>query len=144
MKILIINGVNLNMLGSREVKLYGKQTLDDLKDRLLSLEYNVDFDFFQSNSEKDIVEKIHTHKLEPYDYGIFNFGAHTHTSIAIRDAILSVQIKFFEVHISNIYAREDFRHKSYFNDIAIGSIVGFGFDGYEFAVEKIMRGINGS
>ena len=102
------------MLGSREVKLYGKQTLDDLKDRLLSREYNVDFDFYQSNSEKDIVEKIHTHKLEPYDYGIFNFGAHTHTSIAIRDAILSVQIKFFEVHISNVYAREDFRHKSYF------------------------------
>ena len=64
MKILVINGVNLNMLGSRELKLYGKQTLDDLKDRLLSLEYNVDFDFFQSNSEKDIVEKIHSHKLE--------------------------------------------------------------------------------
>jgi len=75
---------------------------------------------------------------------IFNFGAFTHTSIAIRDSILSVKLPFYEVHISNVYAREEFRHKSFFNDIAVGSIVGFGFDGYEFALDKIMRGKDGS
>tara|TARA_A100001234_G_scaffold74898_1_gene66187 strand:- start:2180 stop:2614 length:435 start_codon:yes stop_codon:yes gene_type:complete len=144
MKILIVNGVNLNMLGKRETDLYGNETLKDLENRLNSLESGADLHFFQSNSEEEIIEKIHSQKNEKYDYGIFNFGAHTHTNIAIRDAILSVKLPFYEVHISNIYAREEFRHHSFFSDIATGSIVGFGLDGYEFALNKIMRGEDGS
>ena len=144
MKILIVNGVNLNMLGKREIDLYGNETLKDLENRLNSLKSGADLHFFQSNSEEEIIEKIHSHKNEKYDYGIFNFGAHTHTNIAIRDAILSVNLPFYEVHISNIYAREEFRHHSFFSDIAIGSIVGFGLDGYEFALNKIMRRKDGS
>ena len=144
MKILIVNGVNLNMLGKRETDLYGNETLNDLENRLNSLESGADLHFFQSNSEKEIIDKIHSHKNENYDYGIFNFGAHTHTNIAIRDAILSVKLPFYEVHISNIYAREEFRHHSFFSDIAKGSIVGFGMDGYEFALTKIIRGEDGS
>ncbi len=144
MKILIVNGVNLNMLGKRETDLYGEETLKDLENRLFSLKSGADLHFFQSNSEEEIIEKIHSHKNEKYDYGIFNFGAHTHTNIAIRDAILSVKLPFYEVHISNIYAREEFRHHSFFSDIAIGSIVGFGLDGYEFALQKIIKEKNGS
>ena len=144
MKILIVNGVNLNMLGKREIDLYGNETLKDLENRLNSLKSGANLHFFQSNSEEEIIEKIHSHKNEKYDYGIFNFGAHTHTNIAIRDAILSVNLPFYEVHISNIYAREEFRHHSFFSDIAIGSIVGFGLDGYEFALNKIMRRKDGS
>ena len=120
MKILIVNGVNLNMLGKRETDLYGNETLKDLENRLNSLESGADLHFFQSNSEEEIIEKIHSQKNEKYDYGIFNFGAHTHTNIAIRDAILSVKLPFYEVHISNIYAREEYRHHSFFSDIATG------------------------
>lgn len=144
MKILVINGVNLNMLGKRETELYGSESLSDLQAKLEALNYDVELDFFQSNSEEEIINKIHSHKKEEYHYGIFNFGAHTHTNISIRDAILSVSLPFYEVHISNVYAREDFRHTSFFSDIAEGCIVGFGFDGYEFALTKIMRGDNGS
>jgi len=144
MKVLVLNGVNLNMLGKRETELYGSETLSDLETRLTSLNKDVDLEFFQSNSEEDIISKIHSHKEEKYDFGIFNFGAHTHTNIAIRDAILSVKLPFYEVHISNVYAREEFRHVSFFSDIAEGSIVGFGFDGYEFALLKILRNKNGS
>ena len=144
MKILVINGVNLNMLGKRETELYGSESLSDLQAKLEALNYDVELDFFQSNSEEEIINKIHSHKNEEYHYGIFNFGAHTHTNISIRDAILSVSLPFYEVHISNVYAREDFRHTSFFSDIAEGCIVGFGFDGYEFALTKIMRGDNGS
>ena len=144
MKILVINGVNLNMLGKRETELYGSESLSDHQAKLEALNYDVELDFFQSNSEEEIINKIHSHKKEEYHYGIFNFGAHTHTNISIRDAILSVSLPFYEVHISNVYAREDFRHTSFFSDIAEGCIVGFGFDGYEFALTKIMRGDNGS
>lgn len=144
MKVLVLNGVNLNMLGKRETELYGSETLGDLETRLTSLNKDVDLEFFQSNSEEDIINKIHSHKEKKYDFGIFNFGAHTHTNIAIRDAILSVKFPFYEVHISNVYAREEFRHVSFFSDIAEGSIVGFGFDGYEFALLKILRNKNGS
>ena len=144
MKILIINGVNLNMLGKRQTEVYGTESLLDLENKLNGLNYDVDLEFFQSNSEEEIINKIHTHKDEKYDFGIFNFGAHTHTNISIRDAILSVNFPFYEVHISNVFAREEFRHTSFFSDIAKGCIVGFGFDGYEFALTKIMRGKNGS
>ena len=114
MKILIINGPNLNMLGSRETDVYGNKSLSDLESMLIGKKHDVNLEFFQSNSEKEIIEKIHSQKTENYSYGIFNFGAFTHTSIAIRDAILSVKLPFYEVHISNVYAREEFRHKSFF------------------------------
>ena len=90
MKILIINGVNLNMLGKRETDVYGTESLSDLESKLNALNYDADLEFFQSNSEEEIIDKIHTQKEEKYDFGIFNFGAHTHTNISIRDAILSV------------------------------------------------------
>ena len=139
MKVLIINGVNLNMLGKRETDIYGNESLTDLENRLLALNLDVSLEFFQSNSEKEIIEKIHSQKKEQYDFGIFNFGAHTHTNLAIRDAILSVNFPFYEVHISNVFAREEFRHTSFFSDIAEGCIVGCGFEGYEYALDKILR-----
>jgi len=144
MKILVINGVNLNMLGKRETELYGSESLNDLEKKLSELNYDVELEFFQSNSEEEIINKIHTQKDENYHCGIFNFGAHTHTNISIRDAILAVNFPFYEVHISNVFAREEFRHTSFFSDIALGCIVGLGFDGYEFALTKIVRGKNGS
>ena len=144
MKILVLNGVNLNMLGKREEDIYGSESLDDLYERLNALGLDADIEYFQSNSEEEIIEKIHSQNTACYDCGVFNFGAHTHTNIAIRDAILAVNFPFYEVHISNVYAREEFRHVSFFSDIALGCIVGFGFDGYEFALQKIMRSKNGS
>ena len=140
MKILVINGVNLNMLGKREPEMYGKLSLLDLENSIKSLDFKADIEFFQSNSEEDIIHKIQSQKELNYDFGVFNFGAHTHTNIAIRDAILSVNFRFYEVHISNVFAREEFRHVSFFSDIAEGSIVGFGFDGYEYAIRKILKG----
>ena len=122
MKILVINGVNLNMLGQRETDMYGDLSLSDLE-----------------NNIKSIIQKIHAQKQDKYDFGVFNFGAHTHTNIAIRDAILSVKFKFYEVHISNVFAREEFRHVSFFSDIAEGCIVGLGLDGYEYAIRKILK-----
>ena len=139
MKILIVNGVNLNMLGKRETDLYGNETLKDLENRLNSLESGADLHFFQSNSEEEIIEKIHSQKNEKYDYGIFNFGAHTHTNIAIRDAILSVKLPFYEVHISNIHKRESFRHNSYVSQKSTAVIAGFGVDGYKIALEKMIN-----
>ena len=139
MKILVINGVNLNMLGQRETDMYGDLSLSDLEDNIKSINFDADIDFFQSNSEEEIIKKIHAQKQDKYDFGVFNFGAHTHTNIAIRDAILSVKFKFYEVHISNVFAREEFRHVSFFSDIAEGCIVGLGLDGYEYAIRKILK-----
>ena len=139
MKILIINGVNLNMLGKRETEVYGTESLLDLENKLNGLNYDVDLEFFQSNSEEEIINKIHTHKDEKYDFGIFNFGAHTHTNISIRDAILSVNFPFYEVHISNVFAREEFRHKSFLSDIAEGVISGLGVEGYELALKTVIK-----
>ena len=143
MKILIINGVNLNMLGKRETEVYGTESLLDLENKLNGLNYDVDLEFFQSNSEEEIINKIHTHKDEKYDFGIFNFGAHTHTNISIRDAILSVNFLSMKF-ISLMFSQEKNLDILLFSDIAKGCIVGFGFDGYEFALTKIMRGKNGS
>ena len=122
MKILVINGVNLNMLGKRETKLYGSESLTDLQNKLEGLDHNVELEFFQSNSEEEIINKIHSQKDEKYHCGIFNFGAHTHTNISIRDAILAVSFPFYEVHISNVFAREEFRHTSFFSDIVADTL----------------------
>jgi len=125
MKILVLNGPNLNMLGKREPNIYGRLSLADLEDNINTLAKNlgVEVEFFQSNYEGAIVEKIHQ-AFGRIDGIIINPGAFTHTSIAIRDAFLSVNIPFVEVHLSNIFSRESFRHKSYLSDIAQGVVSG--------------------
>ena len=129
--ILVIHGPNLNLLGTREKDLYGNLTLDDINNRLSTLakELGVSVSFYQSNSEGDLVDKIQG-ALEKCDAIVINPGAYTHTSIALRDAILGVSIPTIEVHLSNIYRREEFRKKSILADVAVGQITGFGVDSY--------------
>jgi 3-dehydroquinate dehydratase-2 len=137
-KILVINGPNINMLGKREPKIYGDITLTDIEEQVSSLakELKLELEFFQSNHEGDIVDKIQ--KAFNNTFGIIiNPAAFTHTSVAIRDALAAVAIPTIEVHVSNIYAREDFRHKSYIAPIALGQISGFGINGYLFALRKL-------
>ncbi len=141
MKILVINGPNLNLLGKRESSIYGNESLDDIISSLENIcaKKNASLLTFQSNAEHEIVEKIHSCQNKKVDWMIINPGAFTHTSIAIRDALIGVEVPFYEVHISNIFAREEFRHKSYFSDIAQGVICGFGTSGYESALLKILE-----
>ena len=131
MKILIIHGPNLNMLGKREPEIYGAETLSDVNSRIETLagELGVEVGFFQSNSEGEIVGKIQDAASE-YGGIVMNPGAYTHTSIAIRDAILSTGLTVVEVHISNVHKREEFRHKSYVSGVALGVVSGFGIDSY--------------
>ncbi len=134
-RVLIINGPNINLLGRREPEIYGGISYSKLCDILKKEGNNLGFklEIFQSNSEGAIIDKIHS-AYGNIDIIIGNFGAYTHTSIAIRDAILSVNIPFIEVHLSNIFAREEFRKKSYFSDIAAGIISGFGVNSYILAL----------
>jgi 3-dehydroquinate dehydratase-2 len=142
MNVLVINGANLNMLGRREPEIYGKETLDDINSYLKDYAENkgLKLDFFQSNLEGEIINRIHE-AYGKYSYIIINPGAFTHTSIAIRDAILSVGIPFIEVHLSNVYAREPFRKFSYLSDVAKGVITGFGRDSYLMAIDYLSRNI---
>ncbi|TLU74816.1 type II 3-dehydroquinate dehydratase [Mannheimia varigena] len=135
-KILLLNGPNLNMLGKREPEIYGSQTLADIENCLktLALEQSVELDAFQANGEEPIVNRIHQ-AFQNTDFIIINPGAFTHTSVAIRDALLSVSIPFIEVHLSNVHSREPFRHHSYLSDIAKGVICGLGVKGYEYALD---------
>ena len=135
--ILILNGPNLNLLGSREPEVYGKLTLADINARLLQMakDHGHHIQFLQSNAEYELVERIHAARTEGTDFIIINPAAFTHTSIALRDALLGVAIPFIEVHLSNVHARESFRHHSYLADIAVGSIVGLGAQGYELALQ---------
>lgn len=138
--ILVINGPNLNLLGTREPQIYGSATLKDLDERLdrVAEELDVSLDHFQSNHEGAIVDKIQQSRGR-VDFILLNAGAYTHTSVAIRDALAGIDIPFFEIHISNVHRREEFRHHSYLSDIAVGVIVGFGLDGYEFALRGAVR-----
>lgn len=133
MKLLIINGPNINLLGQREQSIYGKLNYMEMVEELSNYakKENINIEFFQSNIEGDIVSAI---QQASYDGIILNAAAFTHTSIAIRDALLAVKIPFIEVHISNIFSREPFRHKSYLSDIAIGVITGFGIYSYILAM----------
>lgn len=137
MKILIINGVNLNLLGQREPEIYGSFSLSDLEKDLkdFATANNIEIYFFQSNHEGEIVESIHQAKIASINYIIINPGAYTHTSIAIRDALIGVSIPFIEVHISNIFSREEFRKHSYLSDKAKGIIAGLGIDCYKLAIQ---------
>tara|TARA_Y100000287_G_scaffold158291_1_gene136146 strand:+ start:84 stop:515 length:432 start_codon:yes stop_codon:yes gene_type:complete len=141
MNILVLNGPNLNLLGSREPEVYGTDTLEDIEKNLNSIarEHNVNVNFYQSNSENELINKLHAAKVEKIDAIIINPGAFTHTSIALRDAFLGVNIPFIEVHISNIYKREEFRKKSFLSDISEGLITGLGVNGYEFALLSIIK-----
>lgn len=135
-KITVLNGPNLNLLGVREPGLYGSKTLQDIQDSLLRMaaELGLDLQFMQSNAEHEIVERIHQAYREGCDFIIINPAAFTHTSVAIRDALLATKIAFIEVHLSNVHAREPFRRHSYFSDVAVGVICGLGFRGYELAL----------
>lgn len=138
MKFLVINGVNLNLLGAREPDIYGHETLKDLEDMLrqYSRENNFEIEFWQSNIEGEIVEKIQS-AAGIFDGIVLNAGAYTHTSVAIRDAISAVNVPCVEVHISNIYKREEFRHESLIAPVCIGQIAGLGFSGYKYALDAL-------
>ena len=138
MDILIINGPNLNLLGKREPNIYGEQTFDSYFDSLKSSYNEINLHYFQSNSEGALIDKLHEVGFS-YDGIIINAGAYTHTSIALADAVGSISTPVLEVHISNIYARETFRHKSYLAPYCIGSIVGLGLRGYQFALEYLLK-----
>lgn len=143
-KILILNGPNLNLLGEREPEIYGYESLNDISSGLneVAKEINVELSHQQFNSEAELIEEIHLAKKDKVDFIIFNPGAFTHTSIALRDALLGVSIPFIEIHISNVFAREEFRKKSYLSDIAVGVISGHGIFGYELALMSAYNIIN--
>lgn len=138
MKILVINGPNLNMLGTREPEKYGTTTLEDIEKNLhaYSFELGIDIETFQSNHEGEIIDKIQS-ALGNFEGILINPGAYTHTSIAIRDAISSVNLPCVEVHMTNIYAREEFRHQSYISAVCVGHIVGFGGNVYKLGLKAI-------
>ncbi len=135
-RILLINGPNLNLLGRREPGWYGDVTLSVIELRLCTIAKKraAAVESFQSNAEHELVDRVQALAATPVDFLILNPGAFTHTSIALRDALLAVAVPFIEVHLSNVHAREPFRRHSYFSDIAAGSIVGLGAQGYELAL----------
>ena len=137
MKLSIINGPNLNLLGKREPNLYGNQSFDSFLDFLKNKYSKVDFDYFQSNIEGEIIDQIQKVGFS-YDGILLNAAAFTHTSIGIADAIKSITTPVIEIHISNTFSREDFRHKSYISPVSKGLIVGFGFESYRLAVESFI------
>ena len=137
-KVLILNGPNINLTGQRETGFYGKESLDEINNEIefCSHELGIECDFFQSNSEGEIIDKIHS-SIAEYDGCVINAGAYTHYSYAIRDAIASVHKPFVEAHMSNIYAREDFRHKSVISPVCAGQIAGFGKMSYILALQAL-------
>ena len=141
MKILVLNGPNLNMLGLREEDIYGLESLNDIEIKLKkkAKQSQCEITFFQSNAEHELINEIHKAYKDNIDSIIFNPAGYTHTSIALRDALLAVKIPFFEVHISDINLREEFRKKSYFSDIAEKVFSGYGTDGYMLALKEAIK-----
>ncbi len=140
MKILVLNGPNLNLLGIRETEIYGSSSLQMIEKTLeiKAEEYSIHVEHFQSNHEGQLIERIHQAYQEGVDGVLCNPGGYTHTSVALRDAFLATQIPFVEIHLSNVQAREEFRRQSYFSDIAIGQITGFGVKGYVLGLDAII------
>lgn len=138
MKIQIINGPNINLLGKREPAIYGSQSFDDYLVELKQAYPQVEFEYFQSNIEGEMINKIHQIGFD-YDGIVLNAGAYTHTSIALQDAIRAVTSPVIEVHISNVHAREEFRHRSMISCACLGIIAGFGMDSYRLAVEALLN-----
>jgi 3-dehydroquinate dehydratase II len=144
--LLLLNGPNLNLLGTREPSVYGTRTLDEIVARVVQLASSAGHrvSALQSNSETALIERIHAAPAEQVAFAIINPGAFTHTSVALRDALVGVKLPFIEVHLSNVYARESFRHHSYFSDIAVGTITGLGAVGYELALQAAMQRLSQS
>ncbi len=143
-RILVMHGPNLNLLGTREPEHYGRITLADINLTLARLadSAGVELESFQSNHEGALIERIHAAREQGVRAIIINPAAYTHTSVALRDALAAVAIPFVEVHLSNVHAREPFRHHSYFSDLAIGVICGLGHEGYRLALEYLLNKIN--
>lgn len=142
--ILVLHGPNLNLLGLREPEHYGNLTLAAIDAQLAAIAQQnaVNLETFQSNSEADIVAKIQLHAINTVDFIVINPAAFTHTSVAIRDALSAIKTPFIEVHLSNVFARESFRHHSYFSDIAVGVISGLGAEGYAAALQYAINFCN--
>ncbi|MEK9713782.1 MAG: type II 3-dehydroquinate dehydratase [Thalassolituus sp.] len=143
-RILLLQGPNLNLLGTREPHIYGSTTIADIENTLRAQAQNAGFDFeqLQSNAEHVLIDRIHSAREDGTDFILINPGAFTHTSVAIRDALAGVAIPFIEVHISNVHAREPFRQHSYLSDIAQGVICGLGVQGYELAMQAAIREVH--
>jgi 3-dehydroquinate dehydratase-2 len=143
--LLLLNGPNLNLLGTREPDVYGATRLKDIEARLEALAASGGHALaaFQSNAEHELVDRIHQAASDGVDYILLNPGAFTHTSVAMRDALLAVAIPFIEIHLSNVFSREAFRHASYFSDIASGCIFGLGAFGYELALQAASQHLSG-
>lgn len=141
--ILVLNGPNLNLLGTREPDIYGSTTLDDINRELTEQAIAAGHHLLsmQSNAEYELIERIHDARGEGINFIIFNPGAFTHTSIALRDALLGVNIPFIELHLSNVHSREPFRQHSYFSDVAVGVICGLGAQGYQLALQAAIAQI---
>ena len=138
---LLLNGPNLNLLGTREPEVYGETTLEEVVEKLSNISSKSGHELIskQSNAEHELVDQIHRAKDEDVKCIIFNPGAFTHTSISLRDALAGTEIPFIEIHISNIYSREDFRQKSFLSEIAVGIISGLGVEGYELALKVAIK-----
>ncbi len=141
MRLLVLHGPNLNLLGTREPDKYGRTTLAEIDARLQHIAGGAGchLESFQSNAEHALIERVHAAEKDGVDFIIINPAAYTHTSVALRDALLAVSIPFIEVHLSNVYKREPFRRHSYFSDIAIGVISGLGAQGYELALAAVLK-----
>jgi 3-dehydroquinate dehydratase-2 len=139
--VLVLHGPNLNLLGSREPKHYGLATLDDINHALASRgeDAGAEIETFQHNHEGALIDRVHQAARDQVDFIVINPAGYTHTSVALRDALAATAIPFIEVHLSNIYAREPFRHHSYFSDLAVGVVSGLGAHGYELALEYALR-----
>ena len=144
-RVLVIHGPNLNLLGTREPEIYGSSTLQDINAGLISLgaELGCAVESLQSNHEGELIDGIHA-AAKSTDFVIINPGAFTHTSIALRDALAGTELPFIEVHLSNVHAREPFRHKSYFSDLAVGVICGLGVSGYDYALRSAVQHLKSS
>ena len=138
MKILIINGPNLNLLGTREPQHYGTGTMDSVLDALKNQYPDVQFDYYQSNVEGFLIDRLHQTLEKPCDGVVLNAGAYTHTSVALRDAIAAIKVPVVEVHISNVHSREEFRQRSLISAVCKGVICGFGLDSYRLGVEALL------
>lgn len=141
MSILVLNGPNLNLLGTREPQVYGSTTLEEISAELVALAAKAGskLECFQSNHEGALIDRIHAARTDGTTFAIINPGAFTHTSVAIRDAFAGVALPFIEVHLSNVYKREPFRHHSYLSDIAVGVICGLGVHGYRLALDYALN-----
>lgn len=145
-RVLVLNGPNLNLLGTREPSIYGARSLVEIEAELseVARRSNAEVVFFQSNHEGVLVDRIQGAKLDGTDFLIVNAGAFTHTSVALRDALSAVALPFIEVHLSNVHRREAFRHHSYLSDLALGTIVGLGAAGYRYALEYALAHTSGN